>query len=72
MTKVNAAQFDHPLKPVIWAGHMVYSHREFYGMLDDSVWEEQPRGSVPVPAFMKWRAEGKAKIINGKVFIKKI
>ena len=34
-------------------------------MLDDSVWEEQPRGSVPVPAFMKWRAEGKAKIIDG-------
>lgn len=40
-------------------------------LLTELMWDEQEPGSMPVPEFIKLRSQGKAKIVSGRVYIKK-
>lgn len=64
---------DPPIKLVTWAGHMSYSNRFLYGVLSDSdpEWVTQKPGTISVPKFIKLRAKGRAKMVNGRVLLKR-
>ena len=62
--------FEPQIKLVAWCGNMVVSNRFLHGTLDDP-WEPQEPGTVSMPDYIRLSAQGKAKMVNGRVCLLK-